>query len=169
MQISPATFIAGDICNCPELAQHQFDLVTALSVADWNVDADGIVKACWDRVAPGGHLVLSLRLTDKATICDIARSFQYVWFDAEPAPESTERAPYNVFNVDDALGWLGRQQPRPEHILVYGYWGKPSASARTPYDRLLFAVIAMRKPAAGHATEPVVETHLPDDLKGRRA
>src|SRR5262245_27655306 len=31
------TFIVADICDCRELAGHTFDLVTLLSVADWNV------------------------------------------------------------------------------------------------------------------------------------
>src|SRR5712691_7693013 len=66
-------FIAGDICNCPALSRRRFDLVTALSVADWNIDAQGILAACWNHVEEGGYLVASLRLTPEAGICDIER------------------------------------------------------------------------------------------------
>jgi SAM-dependent methyltransferase len=155
-------FIVADVCNCTALAGHAFDLVTLLSVADWNVDAWGIVAKCWEHVRPNGHLVISLRLTLDKTICDIARSYQYIWFDTTPPPADADRAPYNVFNIREAVGWLAGQAPRPEHLYLYGFWGKPSTSARTPYDRLLFSVIALRKPSGGASDrETEVELHLP--------
>jgi SAM-dependent methyltransferase len=160
-------FIAGDICNCPALADRRFDLVTALSVADWNIDTPGILAACWSHVEQGGHLVVSLRLTPDAGICDIERSFQYIWFEPSPPPPDAERAPYNVFNVRDAMVWLAGQAPRPGRIVVYGYWGTPSATARTPFARLVFAVIALSKPADNQSTgEPMMEVHLPADALG---
>jgi SAM-dependent methyltransferase len=156
------TFIVTDICDCKELAGQTFELVTLLGVADWNVDARGIVAKCWEHVRPNGHLVISLRLTPHTTICDITRSFQFIWFQPTPPPADVERAPYNVFNVGEAIAWLAGQAPKPEHIYVYGYWGKPSAMARTPYDRLLFSVIALRKPTAPTTDiEPEVKAHLP--------
>lgn len=160
---APSDFIAADICSCPALAGRQFELVTALSVADWNVDAHGIVAACWGQVAPGGTLVLSLRLTPATGLCDVRQSFQYIWFEPLPAPPDAERAPYNVFNSGEAMMWLSAQAPKPERILVHGYWGTPSATARTPYQRLIFAVVALRKPRAGTVSESQIETHLPED------
>jgi SAM-dependent methyltransferase len=160
---APNEFIAADVCDCPALAGRRFDLVTALSVADWNVDAHGIVDACWERVAPGGTLVMSLRLTTDAGVCDVGRSFQFIWFDPTPIPAGAERAPYNVFNSAEAIAWLAGQVPRPEKLLVKGYWGTPSATARTPYRKLIFAVVAMRKALTGTAAKTEIETHLPDD------
>ena len=155
-------FVVADICNCNELAGQTFALVTVLGVADWNVDARGIVAQCWEHVRPNGYLVISLRLTPNRTTCDIARSFQYIWFEASPPPTDAERAPYHVFNLSEAVAWLAGQAPQPESLYVYGYWGKPSAMARTPYDRLLFSVIAMRKPGAPTpGAEPQIEMHLP--------
>jgi len=156
------SFIVADICTCRELAGHAFDLVTLLGVADWNVDARGIVAKCWEHVRPNGHLVISLRLTPHKTICDINRSFQFVWFEPTPPPAHAERAPYYIFNVGEAVGWLARQEPKPEHLYVYGYWGKPSPAAQTPYERLLFSVFAIRKPADPLAhIETEIEAHLP--------
>ena len=105
------TFVVADICDCEELAGRTFDLVTVLGVADWNVDTQGIIAKCWEHVRPNGHLVLSLRLTPHATICDIARSFQFIWFETTPPPANVERAPYNVLNVAAAIAWLAGQAP----------------------------------------------------------
>lgn len=159
----PSEFTVGDICDCPDLAGRTFDLVTALSVADWNIDAHGILAKCWDHVAPGGHLVMSLCLTTATGISDITRSFQYIWFESGPVPAAAERAPYNVFNTNEALAWLASQVPRPEKILIHGYWGTPSRTARTPYERLIFSVVALRKLRDQTIAETVIETDLPHD------
>ncbi|HVX92309.1 MAG TPA: class I SAM-dependent methyltransferase [Xanthobacteraceae bacterium] len=155
-------FLNADICQAPSLPNDAFDLVAALSVADWNVDANGILSACWRRVAPGGHLVISLRLTPGAGICDMSRSFQFIWFEDSPPPADAERAAYNIFNVREAVRMLGDQVPKPERITLYGYWGKPSATAHTPYERLIFSVIAMRRPEdASFSGEPMLDASLP--------
>jgi SAM-dependent methyltransferase len=155
-------FLNADICQASFLSDEVFDLVTALSVADWNVDANGILAACWRRVAPGGHLVISLRLTPGAGICDMSRSFQSIWFEDSPPPADAERAAYNVFNVREALRLLGDQVPTPERIVLSGYWGRPSATAHTPYERLIFSVIAMRRPNdPDFSGEPMLDASLP--------
>jgi SAM-dependent methyltransferase len=165
-RLSRRRFIAADICDCPALAGERFTLVTALSVADWNVDASGIVAKCWDHVAEGGHLVLSLRLTDRAGVCDMARSYQDIWFEPSAPPEGVERAPYNVFNANEAIRWLRAQTPAPAMVHLHGYWGRPSRTAHTPYHRLLFSVIALRKGNAGETpADPVVESEFPSDIK----
>jgi len=156
-------FLCGDVCDRSVLAGETFDLVTALGVADWNLDPDGILNACWGHVRPNGHLVISLRLTPAETVCDMARSYQYVWFDSAPPAADAEKAPYNIFNASEALVWLRGLAPRPASIYCYGYWGKPSAAARTPYDKLVFSVIALQK-AAGAIGQTTVETELPADV-----
>lgn len=160
----PAEFITADICACPQLADRQFDLVVSLSVADWNADTLGILAACWDHVAPGGHLVISLRLTPNASLRDPEQSYQFIWFSEAPIPADTEKAPYVVFNTAEAVQLLSSQQPKPDRIVAYGYWGKPSSTARVPYDRLVFSVFAVRKaPGSQPATQTEVETRLPAD------
>jgi len=159
----PAYFFAADICNWHRDGP-AFDLVSALSVVDWNVEAARNLAACWDHVAPGGHFILSLRLTPGETICDMSSSFQFIWFDPPPVPANTERAPYNLFNTNEAIALFARQRPVPEKITVYGYWGPVSAVARTPHERLIFSVATLRKPAGATAlVKPIIETHLPDD------
>jgi SAM-dependent methyltransferase len=156
------TFVVGDICDAAELAGRTFDLVTVLGVADWNVDTTGIIAKCWEHVGPNGHLVISLRLTPGETVCDLTKSYQYIWFEpTQPSPD-VERAPYSVLNISEAIAWLTGKTPKPQHLYAYGFWGKPSAAARTPFDRVLFSVIALRKaPDAVVKTE--IELHLPAD------
>ena len=36
-------------------------------------------------------------------------------------------------------------QPAPASIGAYGYWGKPAATAVTPFQRLVFAVFYLKQ------------------------
>jgi len=151
--------------HCQDIVEHragsEFDLVASLSCADWNLDPMGILSACWSQVAPGGRLILSLRLTPGKTVNDVSRSYQRVRFDGSAGGSSDEVANYVVFNIADALRIMMSFAPSPKSLLSYGYWGKPSASAATPYERLLFTVFAIEK---GGATEvPALEAHWPAD------
>ena len=164
----PVEFFAADICDCRDLLGRRFDLVASLSVVDWNVDAAGILATCWNLVAPGGHLVVSLRLTPAATVCDIEMSYQPIWAGSGAAPADAERAPYNVFNTMDAIAMLAQQHPAPSDILAYGYWGKPSPTAHSPYERLVFGVFAIRKPQDGAPDgEARLVAHLPASVFGK--
>ena len=158
----PTEFIAADICECPRLAGQQFNLVTALSVVDWNADATGILAACWDLVAPGGHLVVSLRLSPGSTICDVEKCYQVIWGGIGEPPADAERAQYTILNTADAIQMLLACAPTPANLLAYGYWGKPSETARTPYHRIVFTVFALQKPMMFETVdEPTIEAHLP--------
>lgn len=160
----PHTFICGDITQDETLAGTEFDTVFNLSCADWNVDFDGILSSSWSHVAPGGVMIISLRLTDGPSVRDMERSFQYIHY-GDPATLSSdaERAAYVVLNVSDALGDLSRLNPA--RITGYGYWGPPSASARTPYKKLLFSVFAVEKPAGAQAVSHTeLELTLPPDI-----
>ena len=83
-------------------------------------------------------------------------------------PENTseiERAPYVVLNVRDALSLLTNLQPRPACITAYGYWGTPSSTARTRYDRLVFAALAIKKSQTEAESHEIAgELHLPVDV-----
>ena len=143
----PASLLAGDICEL-ELDPGSFDLVVSLSCADWNVRTIDIIKTCWRYVRPGGHFVVSLRLTPKKSCCDFRNSYQYIHFSDSPSANSdeTEKAPYVVFNTSRALAILCSLRTKPASILARGYWGTPSSTAVTPYDRLVFAALAVAKP-----------------------
>lgn len=165
----PSMFHAADILDCPELGDKVFDTVFSLSAADWNVETDAVIAEGWRRVKPGGCLVISLRLTPGEGVKDIERSYQYICFEGTPTA-STEIAPYVVFNTSEALSLFAHQEPAPVDVLGYGYWGAPSAMARTCFERLVFAVFAVRKP--GDATTrsgdaaATATLHLPLDAYG---
>lgn len=138
-------FKCGDIV---ELYQNMkpFDTVFALSCADWNINTRGIINSCWKLVKPQGHLIISLRLTPHETINDFTRSYQFVRFDGHSQiAEQEEKANYVVFNILDALSMFKNLDEPPGHVLGYGYWGRPSKSAVTPYKELVFGVFALKK------------------------
>ena len=143
----PASLLAGDICEL-ELDPGSFDLVVSLSCADWNVRTMDIIKTCWHYVRPGGYFILSLRLTPKKNCCDFRNSYQYIHFSDSPPADSDEmeKAPYVVLNTSRAMSMLCSLATKPVSILARGYWGTPSSTAVTLYDRLVFAVLAVAKP-----------------------
>jgi SAM-dependent methyltransferase len=160
-------FENGDFIAMENLPNQQFDVVFSLSCADWNIKTLDIIQSCWKYVKAGGHFVLTLRLTPEESVKDITESFQYVFF-GDQLPENKaglERAPYVVFNIREALRLLGDLKPKVAKITAYGYWGKPSPSAVTGFDRLVFTALAVRK---GHeedwGKDTDCELHLPVDL-----
>jgi SAM-dependent methyltransferase len=160
----PHEFLEGDITRNGTLKQAAFDTVFNLSCADWNVDFSGILKSSWSFVAPGGILIISLRLTDGLGARAMDRSYQFIHY-GEPAdlPADAEKAAYVVLNVSEALAELGRLGP--DRVQGYGYWGAPSATARTPFDRLAFSVFALRKPIGGASTTPAdFDLNFPGDI-----
>lgn len=162
----PTQFLCADIVTCTDVADEAFDTVAALSVADWNVDTNAIIAECWKKVAPGGRLLITLRLTDGQGVNDLEQSFQYIVPDEDfemPRDKSDlEKAPYVVLNTHEALRIFTMQTPPPRDILLYGYWGKPSATATTPYERLAFAVLAITKPLSGSTQDDTrLECHFP--------
>lgn len=137
----PATFLAGDILELN--LEDTFDLVVSLSCADWNIEVQKIMEACWARVTAGGHFVISLRLTTGPGVNDIETSYQYINFSGQE--RNAEVANYVVFNFPAVLRLMEKLQPVPTLIGAYGYWGKPAATAVTPFTRLVFAVFYLRK------------------------
>jgi SAM-dependent methyltransferase len=160
-------FIQGDILEVEDLAKQGFDVVFSLSCADWNVRTYDIIKTCWQYVKEGGHFVLTLRLTPAASLTDFAKSFQYI-FAGDRLPdrvEGLEKAAYVVLNVWEVLRFLAGLKPRAIKITAYGYWGKPSATAVTAFDRLVFTSLSIRKgETTDHDKDLGCELHLPLDL-----
>jgi len=160
-------FMCGDILEMETLPAEGFDNVFSLSCADWNIRTRDIINGCWRYVVKGGHFVLTLRLTSEDSLSDIEKSHQYICFEDEAVEcmEGFERAPYVVFNANEAITMLNRLDPKPARIIAYGYYGKPSPSARTMYDRLCFTALAVRKGGdEDQHPETLGEFHLPVDL-----
>jgi SAM-dependent methyltransferase len=138
----PVTFICEDMLLM-DWQNREFDNVFSLSCADWNLETHGIISACWERVRSGGHFIISVRLTALAGINDMANSYQPIaWADDGKALES---ANYVVFNWQEFLTLLRDLSPPPSLISGYGYYGKPSGTAVTIYQELVFAVFIARK------------------------
>lgn len=156
----PTNFLVGDIVNMDQNTCH-YDTVISLSCADWNVETNRIIQACWEKVKPGGYFVISLRLTPKQSINDIKRSYQYInFFGSEKEPE---KANYVIFNFFDILKLFGELDSRPELIGGYGYWGKSSPTAVVPYDKLVFTVFYIKK--RENCSDSIkTELNLPLDL-----
>lgn len=161
----PCHFICGDILTINSLSADKYDNVFSLSCADWNIATEDIISECWKYVRVGGHFILTLRLTPRQSLLNFSESFQYIYF-GEGMPEKEqeiERAPYIVLNFHHALSLLSNLQPRPDNILAYGYWGTPSPTARTKYDRLVFTALAVKK-GNNDRKDIAGEFHLPVDL-----
>ncbi len=162
----PCRFEWGDIANPACLPGQQFELVCAFSSADWNLDPLENIKACWTHVAPDGYLVLSLRLTPQKGVNDITRSYQYIHFGQDLPADQAEKANYVIFNIFDALTLLANLSPPPGFLLGYGYWGQPAATAVTLYQKVVFAVFALKK-TVSTSSGPKAELHLPLNLLTR--
>ncbi|MGB6356490.1 MAG: hypothetical protein WBF21_21150, partial [Steroidobacteraceae bacterium] len=134
--------LSGDILDLGsgELRGRRFDVVFSLSCVDWNVQFDDMLAAAWNFVLPGGYLVATFRLTDEEGCNDIGRSYQYINFDGI---REGECAPYVVINAPSLVRQLSGF--RPGEINAYGYWGPPSSTAVTPYERLCFSAFSIRK------------------------
>lgn len=159
----PANFICGDIVRID--LHRQYDTVASLSCADFNIETNTIIKKCWSLVKAGGYFIVSLRLTNKKGINNIQRSYQYINFSGKES--NPEICNYVVFNFMDTLAMFGRLWPKHKIIGVYGYWGKPSPTARTPFKKLVFAVYYIKKEAEGFnsKTSPLeIELNLPFDF-----
>lgn len=137
----PLEFIAEDILKLDR--NDQFDTVVSLSCADWNIETSKIIEACWKRVKLGGTLIISLRVTPEKGVNNIKKSYQYInFFGNEKDPEI---ANYVVLNFQETLQLLGDLKPSPQVIGAYGYWGKHSSMAMTPYEQIVFAVFYVKK------------------------
>jgi len=163
-EVFPARFICADILSCSELSGEKFSTVFSLGVADWNVETTAIIDRAWDHVGESGFLVVSLRLSLEEGINNFKKSYQDIVFSSNQNNEPRERAPYVVFNAGDAIQTLEALTPMPTTIFCYGYWGKPSKTASTPYENLIFSVFAIQKGDAKSAQKKVqLELNLPSD------
>ncbi len=156
----PTSFIKGDIIK---LGLNQlYDTAVSFSCVDWNIETEKIARVCWRLVKEGGYFIISLRLTPGEGINDINKSYQYINFSGKD--KDPEIANYVVFNFQDALRMIRGLSPSPELIGGYGYWGSPSPTAVTLYDKLVFAVFYIKKGFNDIDQNIRVEMNLPIGL-----
>jgi SAM-dependent methyltransferase len=156
-----ARILSGDILEigARELHARRFDVVFSLSCVDWNVRFDDMLAAAWSFVVPGGYLVATFRLTEKEGCDDIERSYQYINYDGI---REGECASYVVMNARSLM--LRLAGFRPSEINAYGYWGAPSSTAVTPYERLCFSAFSIRKPFENTAACRL-DLQLPEEIR----
>ncbi|MDO8652911.1 MAG: class I SAM-dependent methyltransferase [Undibacterium sp.] len=137
-----ANVLEGDILKLSQskLAGKTFDVVFSLSCVDWNVEFTRMLAAAWAHVAPGGHLVATFRLTDGDGCNDLQRSYQYINYDSV---REGECASYVVLNAGALVKQLATFDP--VEVNAFGYWGQPSVTAVTPYQKLCFAAFSLQK------------------------
>lgn len=161
--LNPGAILHGDILQVrdEQLAGQRFDLVFSLSCVDWNVEFTAMLRTAWNLVRPGGNFVATFRLTDGLGCSDMARCYQHINYQGE---REGELAAYVVLNATELMADLLDFDPARVHI--YGYWGLPSTSAVTPYERLCFVACSMSKrgPDDGGALVQA-ELELPPEIR----
>ena len=149
-------FVCADILM-HDFGNHAFDFVFSLSCIDWNVEFHSMLSAAFKHIKPGGYFISSFRLTDKPSVKSLQGSYQFINFDGKL---EGEKAPYIVLNVDELI--LEILTFNPSQISAFGYWGKPSKSAVTPFEKVCFAVFCIQK--KDNSNNCNIELQLPGDL-----
>jgi len=152
-----AEILCGDILQLSR--GRLFDVVISLSCVDWNVQFADMLAAAWSHVVSGGYLMATFRLSDRRGCIDMTQSYQYINFDGV---REGERATYVVLNANDLMQTLIGFDPA--EINAYGYWGEPSKTAVTPYERLCFCAFSIRR-RNGHGEPLRVQLKLPAEIQ----
>ena len=82
----------------------------------------------------------TFRLTTGSGINDIQKSYQYINYEGH---QEGEIANYVVVNSADLMSKL--LSLSINSIIGYGYYGPPGKTAITPFSKLCFAALAIRK------------------------
>lgn len=137
----------------------KFDLITSLSCIDWNIEFDDMLSKAWSLVKNKGTFVISLRLTKDKGVNNIEKSFQYINYAGEM---NGEKAPYVVLNYQFWLNKIKNLENLSD-VYGYGYYGKPSLTAVTSYEKICFAVFALSKAKenSAYGFEPKLNLNLP--------
>lgn len=157
-----AEILCGDILDLSRdvLRGASYDVVFSLSCVDWNIRFSDMLAAAWGLVAPGGSLVATLRLAIGDGCDDMEKSYQYINCDGRL---EGERAAYVVLNARALIRLL--ESFNPASIRAVGYWGSPSATAVTPFEKLCFTAFSIQKRADDDTAAPRLELDLPPDVK----
>ena len=116
----------------------KYDLCISLSCIDWQNNFDKMFLKAWEYVSNNGYLFLTARLTNEKSLKNLKESFQYINYSKQG-----EKAPYVVINKFEILSKISNLMP--EYVYISGYDGKPSNTAITPYKKIFFCGIAIKK------------------------
>lgn len=149
-----AKIYLGDILklSTSELNNLKYDIVFSLSCIDWNVEFEKSLNTIWQHVKPGGFLMATFRITDKQSINDINKSYQYINYENK---NEGEIASYVVININDLLEFLYKLNPTI--IKAYGYLGNPSSTAVTPFNEICFTALYLQKRTVESYNEKKIE------------
>jgi hypothetical protein len=153
-----ASLIVSKSVDGPSATNGTYDLVAALQVDDAPDFLEKTIPAAFQRLKPGGSLVFGIRLTEKPTIQDKRISYQPVL----RGRGAIEREAYVVRNTHEVLEALRRLGAA--HVYGYGYSGKPSSTADTPFKMVCFAVFAAARAVGEEGAETRFELQLPRQL-----
>ncbi len=135
----PQEFRCEDIVKTED--KREYDVVICLGAADCNVNYDGIVNSCWNRVKEEGSLILSGRFTKGESLYDKEVSYQLDY-------DTGEKVNYVVVNF---IEWIDKICMLKDLYSVegYGYYGKPAVTARTHYNEVCYGTMALQKCRGG--------------------
>ena len=80
-------------------------------------------------------------MTLNKTINDVSKSYQFINYNSK---KEGEIAPYVILNINEIIFTISKTLNVSE-INSYGYWGEPSKTSVTPYNKILFAVFSIKK------------------------
>lgn len=146
-------FCLEDIVDLKD--SRKYNIAISFSCVDFNIDVDKMIEKTWDLVEEEGWFIMSARLTNLEGISNINESYQPI------GEGNDEVANYVVFNYSDLIKRVSSLN-RVTEIHCYGYWGKPSETAVTRYERLCFSVLAIKKGV--NKTDSRVILDVPTDL-----
>lgn len=157
-----AQILCGDFLELRQkiMLGKKFDVVFSLSCFDWNIQFSEMLSAAWEHVLPGGGLVATFRLTAGEGCDDMKHSYQYINFDGAMEGEC---AAYVVLNANDLMRKL--VDLNPSDISAFGYFGAPSSTAVTPYEKLCFSAFSITKRNDGDQTPVRFNLNLPEEIK----
>jgi len=161
-KLNPAAkILCGDfvILSNSVILNQTFDLVFALSCIDWNIQFDAMLSHAWSHVSDGGVLIATFRMVVGAGCNDIKMSYQHINFNGE---KIGEHAAYVVVNAKELLTKL--MAFSPSSVQAYGYFGKPSETAVTPYKKICFATFSIRKKILDTGTGTKLDINLPEEI-----
>jgi len=163
-KLNPAAkILCGDFLTLSNsvILNQTFNSVFSLSCIDWNTQFDEMLTSSWKHVSDGGALIATFRMVAGAGCDDINMSYQHINFDGEM---SGEHAAYVVVNAKQLLSKL--MALLPSSITAYGYFGKPSLTAITPYKKICFSGFLIRKKILGSDNDigTKLDLNLPEEI-----
>tara|TARA_B100000768_G_C11174755_1_gene330311 strand:- start:70 stop:816 length:747 start_codon:yes stop_codon:yes gene_type:complete len=139
-----AKFINSDFNDFLDQEKEKFDIIFSLSCLDWNLNDSSIkgfneeVTNIFKSVKEGGYLIFSIRLTEFDTLYNSKESYQIIKSTKEKL-----KASYSIISYEDLNKLIF--SIRVTEIIASGFKGKPSKSAITPYEKIDFAVFALKQ------------------------